>query len=117
MLAQQQASQPHKQCLPPPQVFEVVPSRADLPAFSSATFRVAFRPPADAQHYSQEVRLCACAKVLRNFRLAGESQLVPPWSLPVRVSSARVLAWLEFCHSVLQLDALTHSCCFEIVVR
>jgi hypothetical protein len=69
-------------------VFEVLPARTDLPAFTSATFRVAFRPPADAAHYSQELRLCACAKVLRNFRLAGESQLVPPWSLPLRVSCA-----------------------------
>ncbi len=67
------------------QVFEVVPARMEVPPHGTATFRVAFRPPADRRHYSQELRLCACAKLLRNFRLAGEAQLLPPWSLPLRV--------------------------------
>jgi len=65
------------------QVFQVFPESADIKPQSQATFRVAFRPPKDAQHYAQVLQLRAFVKSMRNFRLVPDSLVIPPWSTPL----------------------------------
>ncbi|KAF5836871.1 hypothetical protein DUNSADRAFT_5310, partial [Dunaliella salina] len=71
---------------PPKTVFQVFPESTDIKPGSSATFRVAFRPPRDSAHFCQSLTLCAHLKAMRNFRLLSDSQIVPPWAIPVLAS-------------------------------
>lgn len=65
-------------------VFQVFPESADIKAGGSASFRIAFRPTKDAQHYSQLLHLRASMKSMRNFRLVPDNLVVPPWSVPLQ---------------------------------
>lgn len=65
-----------------PQVF---PEQMDIRAKSSATFRVAFRPPLDGQYFCQTLEVVACFKAHRSFRGVAEGAVLPPWTLPVQV--------------------------------
>ncbi|KAL3152962.1 hypothetical protein ABBQ38_011992 [Trebouxia sp. C0009 RCD-2024] len=66
-------------------VFQVFPEQLDVRANSSATFRVAFRPPLDGQYYSQTLEVVACLKAHRSFRGVSEGAVLPPWTIPVQV--------------------------------
>ena len=57
----------------------------DIRAHSSATFRVAFRPPLDGQYFSQTIEVVACFKAHRSFRGVAHSAVLPPWTMPVQV--------------------------------
>eukprot|EP00798_Chlamydomonas_sp_ICE-L_P020949 gene20949-27801_t len=59
-------------------VFQVFPDAADLKPHGETTFRIAFRPPRDAQHYAQTLQLCAFVKLV-----GSENAVVPPWTLPL----------------------------------
>ena len=67
-------------------VFQVFPESADIKAGGCASFRLAFRPPKDAQHFSQLLHLRAYVKSMRNFRLVPDALVVPPWSVPLLAS-------------------------------
>ncbi|KAL0033550.1 hypothetical protein WJX79_003070 [Trebouxia sp. C0005] len=67
------------------QVFQVFPEQMDIRAHSSATFRVAFRPPLDGQYFSQTIEVVACFKAHRSFRGVAHDAVLPPWTLPVQV--------------------------------
>jgi hypothetical protein len=64
-------------------VFQVFPESVDVKAGGSASFRIAFRPTKDAQHFSQLLHLRASMKSMRNFRLVPDNLVVPPWSIPL----------------------------------
>lgn len=64
---------------------QVFPEQLDVRANSSATFRVAFRPPLDGQYYSQTLEVVACLKAHRSFRGVSEGGVLPPWTIPVQV--------------------------------
>lgn len=57
----------------------------DIRAKSSATFRVAFRPPLDGQYFCQTLEVVACFKAHRSFRGVAEGAVLPPWTIPVQV--------------------------------
>lgn len=61
------------------------PEQMDIRAHSSATFRVAFRPPQDGQYFSQTIEVVACFKAHRSFRGVSHNAVLPPWTLPVQV--------------------------------
>ena len=62
------------------------PEQMDIRAHSSATFRVAFRPPLDGQYFSQTIEVVACFKAHRSFRGVSHNAVLPPWTMPVQVS-------------------------------
>ena len=68
---------------------QVFPDQLDVRANSSATFRVAFRPPLDGQYYSQTLEVVACLKAHRSFRGVSEGAVLPPWTIPVQVYRTR----------------------------
>jgi len=64
---------------------QVFPEQMDIRAHSSATFRIAFRPPLDGQYFSQTMEVVACFKAHRSFRGVAHNAVLPPWTLPVQV--------------------------------
>jgi len=93
---------------PPKTVFQVFPESTDIKPGCSATFRVAFRPPRDSAHFCQSLTLCAHLKAMRNFRLLSDSQIVPPWAIPVLAcgntflhSNPELSPKLEFSHRMI----------------
>lgn len=99
---------------------QVFPEQLDVRANSSATFRVAFRPPLDGQYYSQTLEVVACLKSHRSFRGPAEGAVQPPWTIPVQVRGFGCSNWCCTCHScVLGLPATkrkgqTVSCCLLV---
>lgn len=68
------------------------PETLELRPNSSATVRLAFRPPRDGQYYVQELMLLAALKAQRSFRLVGEGQaVIPPWCVGLMVSRVFML--------------------------
>ncbi|KAL0051980.1 hypothetical protein WJX82_005745 [Trebouxia sp. C0006] len=67
------------------QVFQVFPEQMDIRAHSSATFRVAFRPPLDGQYFSQTIEVVACFKAHRSFRGVSHNAVLPPRTMSVQV--------------------------------
>ena len=65
---------------------QVFPGQLDVRPNSSATFRVAFRPPLDGQYFSQTLEVVACLKAHRSFRGVSQGAVVPPWTIPVQVN-------------------------------
>ena len=66
---------------------QVFPDQLDIRANSSATFRVAFRPPVDRQYFSQVLEVVVVIKAQRSFRGVSEDAVTAPWSFPVQVST------------------------------
>jgi hypothetical protein len=65
---------------------QAFPDTLELRPNSSATIRLAFRPPRDGQYYVQGLLLMATLKSQRSFRLVGEGQpVVPPWCIGLLV--------------------------------
>lgn len=83
---------------------QVFPDQLDVRANSSATFRVAFRPPLDGQYYSQTLEVVACLKAHRSFRGPSEGAVQPPWTIPIQVLVVRVQH---------QSPALRSKCAFQ----
>ena len=71
--------------------WQVFPEQLDVRANSSATFRVAFRPPLDGQYYSQTLEVVACLKSQRSFRGVADAAVLPPWTMPVQVCSTHCI--------------------------
>jgi len=69
----------------------VFPEQMDIRAHSSATFRVAFRPPLDGQYFSQTIEVVACFKAHRSFRGVSHNAVLPPWTMSVQVSRTDTL--------------------------
>ena len=67
------------------------PEQMDIRAHSSATFRVAFRPPLDGQYFSQTIEVVACFKAHRSFRGVSHNAVLPPRTMSVQVSRTDTL--------------------------
>ncbi|DBA87452.1 TPA: hypothetical protein ACH3X1_004491 [Trebouxia sp. C0004] len=87
------------------QVFQVFPEQMDIRAHSSATFRVAFRPPLDGQYFSQTIEVVACFKAHRSFRGVPHSAVLPPWTMPVQVVGNTFLHQQEQPDTKMQLSS------------
>jgi hypothetical protein len=72
---------------------QAFPDTLELRPNSSATIRLAFRPPRDGQYYVQGLLLMAVLKSQRSFRLVGDGQaVVPPWCIGLLVSASTAVS-------------------------
>ncbi|KAL5489479.1 hypothetical protein EMCRGX_G018573 [Ephydatia muelleri] len=75
----------------PGEPFRVVPEERDIPAGTTASFTITFRPHTPSQLYVRWLECFTFYKTLRDYRLVEPMTITPPWCLPVTFDSRNLV--------------------------